>query len=118
MDYGRSEGAEGRVVHAVEGLPVRGRITMRVLVEGDEILLLEARYEAGAGTELHRHEHESICYVLSGRVRTSIGGNSREMGPGEFCRQPTAVDHSMEAIEESVVLEMKSPAPELGKFLR
>lgn len=109
---------EDRVVRSVEGLLVRGRITMRVLINGDEMVLLETCYGAGAGTELHRHEHESICYVVRGRIRTAIGGDSREVGPGEGCLHPAGVDHAMEAIEESVVLEMKSPAPALEGFLR
>ena len=91
---------------------------MRVLVAGDKMLVLETLYGRGAGTELHRHEHESICYVVSGRIKTTVGGDSREMGPGEGCLHPAGVDHAMTAIEESVVLEMKSPAPDLQGFLR
>jgi quercetin dioxygenase-like cupin family protein len=112
-----AEDVQSRVVRSVEGLPVRGRITMRVLITGAEILLLEACYEAGAGTELHRHGHESLCYVVRGRMRTTLGDDSWELGPGEWCLHPIGVGHTMEAVEESVVLEIKSPPPDPAGFL-
>jgi hypothetical protein len=37
------------------------------------------------------------------------------MGPGDVCRHPIGVLHGLEAIEESVV-EIKSPAPDIGAF--
>jgi quercetin dioxygenase-like cupin family protein len=39
------------------------------------------------------------------------------MGPGDVCRHPTGVLHGLEAIEDSVVVEIKSPAPDLGAFM-
>jgi quercetin dioxygenase-like cupin family protein len=39
------------------------------------------------------------------------------MGPGDVCRHPKGVLHGLEAIEDSVVVEIKSPAPEIDAFL-
>ena len=38
------------------------------------------------------------------------------MGPGDVCRHPKGMPHALEAIEESVVVEIKSPAPDIGAF--
>jgi hypothetical protein len=37
-------------------------------------------------------------------------------GPGWVCRHPKGVLHGLEAIEDSVVVEIKAPAPEIGTF--
>ena len=38
------------------------------------------------------------------------------MGPGDVCRHPKGVLHGLEAIEYSLVVEIKSPAPDIGAF--
>jgi hypothetical protein len=36
------------------------------------------------------------------------------MGPGDVCRHPKNVLHGLEAIEDSVIVEIKSPAPDIA----
>jgi hypothetical protein len=38
------------------------------------------------------------------------------MGPGHVCRHPAGVLHGLEALEESLVVEIKSPAPDIAAF--
>ena len=103
---------ERTVVTAIEGVPVSGSIAAKALVRGDEMLTLELSYAAGASSRPHRHDHESHCYLVSGRIRAMVAGESWEMGPGDACIHPTGVLHAMEAIEDSVVVEVKSPTPD------
>ena len=63
------------------------------------------------------HTHESIAYVVKGKVKSTVGSEEFIMGPGDVCRHPKGVFHGLEAIEDSVVVEIKSPAPEIGAFL-
>jgi hypothetical protein len=39
------------------------------------------------------------------------------MGPGDAFRHPIDVLHGLEVIEKSVVVEIKSPAPDIGTGL-
>lgn len=105
------------VVRAIEGVPTFGLITMRMPASGDYMLCLELTYEAGAGAGPHAHDHESVCYVASGRMRAMVDGRTWEMGPGEGCIHPAGVLHAMEAVEPSVVIEVKSPRPDPDAFL-
>ena len=68
------------------------------------------------GAPLHTHTHESIAYVVKGKVKSTVGSEEFIMGPGDACRHPRGVLHGLEAIEDSVVVEIKSPAPEIGAF--
>jgi mannose-6-phosphate isomerase len=57
---------------------------------------------------------DETSYLLSGRVKISQGPSAeqmqvREMGPGDVWRNEPSVVHTIEAIEDSVVLEVSTP---------
>ena len=79
--------------------------------------LLEVRFSAGATSSLHAHAHESLIYVVKGKLRITVGDESHVLGPGDACRNPTGVSHAVEALDESTFVEVKSPAPPLDSFL-
>jgi mannose-6-phosphate isomerase len=63
--------------------------------------------------QVHRQKDES-SYLLSGRLRLIYGLSEdelteREIGPGESWRIEPGVVHSIEALEDSVVLEVSTP---------
>jgi quercetin dioxygenase-like cupin family protein len=53
---------------------------------------------------------------VKGKVKSTVGSEEFIMGPGDVCRHPKGVLHGLEAIEDSVVVEIKSPAPDIGAF--
>jgi quercetin dioxygenase-like cupin family protein len=104
-------------VRSVEGkLTYGGELAVKPLIKGEEMTFLEIRYAAGVGAPLHSHAHESIAYVVKGRVKSTVGSDEFIMGPGDVCRHPKGVLHGLEAIEESVVVEIKSPAADIAAF--
>jgi unsaturated pyranuronate lyase len=104
-------------VKAVEGKPMYGGdMLVKPLIKGDEMTFLEIHYAAGVGAPLHTHTHESIAYVVKGKVKSTVGSQEFVMGPGDVCRHPKGVLHGLEAIEDSVVVEIKSPAPDIAAF--
>jgi len=104
-------------VTSVEGKPTYGgELAVKPLIKGDEMTFLEISYAAGVGAPLHAHTHESIAYVVSGKVKSTVGSTAFIMGPGDVCRHPSGVLHGLEAIEDSVVVEIKAPAPDLASF--
>src|SRR3974390_289881 len=108
---------EAVAVGAIEGKPVYGGdLLVKPLIKGDEMTFLEIHYAAGVGAPLHTHTHESLAYVVKGKVKSTVGSAEFIMGPGDVCRHPKGVLHGLEAIEDSVVVEIKSPAPEIGAF--
>ena len=104
-------------VSAVEGKRTYGGdLFVKPLSKGDEMTFLEIQYAPGVGAPLHTHAHESIVYVVKGKVRSKVGAEEYVLGPGDVCRHPKGVLHGLDAIEESVVVEIKAPAPEIASF--
>lgn len=106
-------------VKAIEGQSVYGGdLRVRPLIGGDEMMCMEIHYDAGVGAPAHIHSHESIVYVIKGRVKTLVGDDEYILAAGDACRHPAGVAHTVEAIEESVMLEIKAPAPEMMSFFK
>jgi quercetin dioxygenase-like cupin family protein len=63
--------------------------------------------------QLHREKDET-SYVMSGQLRLTIGPSIdqlevQEIGPGHAWRVEPGTVHSIEALEDSVVLEVSTP---------
>jgi quercetin dioxygenase-like cupin family protein len=113
----RNADVEAIVVNAVEGKSVYGgHMLVKPLIKGDEMTFLEIHYAAGVGAPLHAHTHESVAYLVKGKVKSTVGSDEFIMGPGDVCRHPKGVLHGLEAIEDSVIVEIKSPAPDIAAF--
>lgn len=64
--------------------------------------------EGMEGAEVHTHPHEQISYVLSGRLLAMVGGEEKELLPGQAVHNPPNVPHNVRALEDSVILSCKS----------
>ena len=105
------------VVSSIEGKPMHGQLVLKPLLKGEQMTMLELHYQPGTKAPLHTHTHESLIYVVSGRVKTWIGDDVYVLGPGDVARHPVGVLHTVEALVESTVIEVKSPAPDITTFV-
>jgi quercetin dioxygenase-like cupin family protein len=99
-------------VRAIEGIPIAGEMQAKKLLHGERALLVEFHVTAGTRTPDHCHRHESLLYVVKGRLRTTVGAESIELNPGDAVLHPAGLEHRVEALEDSVWVEVKSPAEE------
>lgn len=60
--------------------------------------------ERGKGALPHAHPGiEQVCYLLAGRARVEVGGESGEIGPGECCFLPADLPHTFTVVSEEPV---------------
>ncbi len=66
--------------------------------------------DAGHILSLQKHvvKHETL-YLQSGRMRFTLGEGTFEWTPGEVVEIPPDTIHRMEALEDSVILEVSTP---------
>ena len=114
MLYMENDQIESQPVGTIEGRPNIGTVFVKPLMQGDSMALLEVRMRAGVASSLHAHAHESLLYVVSGRLRTTVSNEIFVLGPGDVCRHPRDASHRVEALEDTVFVEVKSPAIEFG----
>jgi mannose-6-phosphate isomerase-like protein (cupin superfamily) len=76
------------------------------------------RVRAGCRLSIQYHEEkDETSYVLAGRVIVSQGDSAdrmttRELGPGESWRNPPMLVHTLEAVEDSEIIEVSTPQVE------
>lgn len=87
-------------------------IRMKTLVHGDKTLMAEFVLEKGRQLPRHCHPHEQTGYLVKGHIRLAIGSEICAAMPGDSWCIPGEVEHSAEAVEDSVVIEVFSPVRE------
>ena len=84
----------------------------RQMLNGEAMTLARITLAAGATVPEHSHDNEQIANVLSGRLRFVIGGEEREVAGGESVLVPAGAPHRVEALEDSIVLDVFAPRRE------
>ena len=109
-DFVSGSGIPIEPVMAIEGAGV-GNLGIKPLMVGDNVLVMEAHRERGLVDPEHAHDdHESICYLVSGRMRVVIDGKEFIAQPGDVWRHQIGIPHFHETLEDRLQIEIKSPA--------
>jgi len=87
-------------------------VNFTALVYGEKTLMGEFRISKGAAIPPHAHPHEQTGVMISGRLRFNLAGEIIEVEAGDSWCFPGNVEHSAEALEDSVVVEVFSPVRE------
>lgn len=85
---------------------------MKTLVHGKKTLMTEFLLEKGRILPQHTHPHEQTGYLVTGRMRLTIGEETFEVSPGDSWCIPGDVEHQAEILEDSVAVEVFSPVRE------
>ncbi len=80
---------------------------------GEHIMLSYLEMDAGAVVPLHHHPHEQAGRLLEGKLRLTIGDETRVVEAGAMFIIPPNTPHRAEAIDgPAVVLDIFSPVRE------
>jgi quercetin dioxygenase-like cupin family protein len=66
----------------------------------------------GAALPLHAHPYEQTGYLVKGHIRLKIGGKEFDTHAGDSWNMPMNVEHGAQIVEDSVAIEVFSPARE------
>lgn len=87
-------------------------IDRKTLVHGAQTLLTEFRMRKGSSLPPHAHPHEQTGYLVSGRIKLTVGRRTADVGPGGSWVIPGGVQHAAEILADSVAVEVFSPVRE------
>ncbi len=76
----------------------------RRMVVGNSLMICRLRFDPFVVTPVHRHPHEQMTLIERGRVRFTIEGEQRVVGPGDVLHFPSNVEHGATMLDEEVVL--------------
>ena len=74
MILSKNSDVKAIIVKAIEGKPMYGGdLLVKPLINGEQMTFLEIYYTPGVGAPLHVHTHESLAYVVKGKVKMTVG---------------------------------------------
>jgi quercetin dioxygenase-like cupin family protein len=95
----------------VEAEKINDKITRR-MVCGDHGMLVHWTMKKGAHGAAHKHPHEQIVWMISGRMDFRIGNEKRMMVAGDTAIIPGGVEHEGFFPEDTVVIDFFAPPRE------
>jgi quercetin dioxygenase-like cupin family protein len=89
----------------------RADVSIKLLMVADRMHMLKVYFKKGSVVPEHIHDdHSTICCLQEGKLRLHIGGETFDANPGDVWQHPRGVPHYHEVLEDSYVIEIKSPA--------
>jgi quercetin dioxygenase-like cupin family protein len=87
------------------------KISRRTL-SGKQGMIVWWKMKAGAHGAAHKHPHEQIVYMLTGRMDFRIGDEKRTMRAGDIAVIPGGVEHEGFFPENTEVIDVFAPPRE------
>lgn len=88
-------------------------VFLRTLEAGQNTHMVAFRLLAGKKIPLHSHPHEQCGYLISGRITMERADREPEIfNPGGSWGIPGDIEHGVEVMEDSLVIEVFSPVRE------
>ena len=86
------------------------------VVNGKNMQLIRAEFQPGATYTLHSHEREQFSFMVSGRMRLTVGEEVAEIGPGDMWHAPGNVVHEDEILGNEPVVFVDVYSPPADEF--
>jgi quercetin dioxygenase-like cupin family protein len=84
----------------------------RQLVHTGQMTVARILLRQGAVVPSHQHPNDQVANVLEGSLRFTVGGEEVVASAGESIVIPSDVPHEVEALVDSVVLDVFAPQRE------
>jgi quercetin dioxygenase-like cupin family protein len=90
---------------------ITDKISRRVLT-GEKEMIVWWSMKAGVHAAAHKHPHEQLFWVRSGRMEFRLGSERRMCGPGDVGVIPGGVEHEAWFPEDTEVIDVFAPPRE------
>lgn len=87
-------------------------VDITTLVHGDRTLMGQFNIAKGSMVPNHSHPHEQTGIMISGKLQFIVDGETMDVKAGDSWCLPGGIEHSAEALEDTVVIEVFSPVRE------
>jgi quercetin dioxygenase-like cupin family protein len=98
-------------VHSWDGIEKEqlNPLSRRQVIHCETMTVARMHLKEGCLVPLHSHHNEQISMIEQGSLRFNLDGAERVVGAGELVRIPPNVPHSVQALKDSVVVDLFSP---------
>jgi len=83
--------------------------TARRYLTAERVTIARFELKRGGVVPRHSHENEQVSCVLSGLLKFTLGGQEVLVGAGENLQIPSWLEHEVEVLEDTLVIDVFSP---------
>jgi len=83
---------------------------LRKTAAGENLTVAQVEVKQGSVTQAHSHQNEEVVLVLEGCWRFNLPSGAVTLGPQQMLCIPPGVEHSSEALEDTLALDICAPA--------
>ena len=87
-------------------------LTRQIMGYDDKIMLVKAKFEAGAIGVMHKHYHSQVTYVESGEFEMTIGDETKTLKKGDSFYIVPWIMHGCVCTKPGILVDVFSPARE------
>jgi quercetin dioxygenase-like cupin family protein len=87
-------------------------IKIKSINHGTNMIMTEFHLSKGAILPEHSHIYEQSGYLVQGKIRLSVNGQSQELNKGDSWNIPGGIMHKAEILINSIAVEVFSPLRE------
>ncbi|MFM2483979.1 cupin domain-containing protein [Celerinatantimonas yamalensis] len=84
-------------------------VSRKVLAHDGKMMGVEVHFETNAIGAMHHHPHEQLTYVLSGKFRFTIDGETHDVAAGDTLYKSPNIEHGCVCLEKGVLLDTFTP---------
>jgi quercetin dioxygenase-like cupin family protein len=95
----------------IEKEPLSHGLARRV-IHIDRMTVARIYLDKGSNVPAHSHDNEQMTLLLEGRLLFTVDGVTQELLPGQALQLPSNCRHSVDALEDSVALDLFAPRRE------
>ncbi len=86
--------------------------TVRQVIHSERMTVARVHLSKGGVVPEHSHPSEQMTMLERGRLRFTIEGESTVLEPGDILHIPSDARHQVEALEDSVAVDLFAPRRE------
>ena len=89
------------------------KVSRKVLLHQDSMMLVEFRFQKGGIGQPHSHEeHEQIGYIVKGVFEVTVGDEKKTLSGGDSYYAGKNEIHGVVALEEGIIVDTFTPIRE------
>jgi quercetin dioxygenase-like cupin family protein len=82
---------------------------VRKIAWDGKLMIALTEVQKGYVVPVHQHDNQQITWVMSGKWRFTVGGQTQDVGPGEMISIPANTPHTATAVETLVAYDVFTP---------
>ncbi|WP_112179986.1 MULTISPECIES: cupin domain-containing protein [Paraliobacillus] len=87
-------------------------VTRKIHPTGNELMMMEVKFDEGGVGKIHSHPHEQLTYCLKGKLEFTLNDSIHILSKGESLYIPSNTEHGVIALEPSSLLDTFTPLRE------